>query len=72
VSYQNVLKLVLLEDFVVDIENCAAGIAEHMFDSFFSQATADNFRASEFLGRGFQNLRVKSVHDRVLSRCMAD
>jgi hypothetical protein len=40
-----VLELVLLEKFVVNIKNRAAGIAEHVFDLFLLQAPDYNFCA---------------------------
>jgi hypothetical protein len=45
---QNVAKLILLENLVVDIENCAAGIAEHMFDALFGKTAHDDLGASDF------------------------
>ena len=35
VPYQDVLDLLLLEDFVVDVEDGAAGIPEDVCDAFF-------------------------------------
>jgi len=43
---QHMLELVLLEKFVVNIENRAAGVAEYVFDFFLLQAPDYNFCAS--------------------------
>ena len=42
VSHQHVLELVLLEQLVVNIENCATRIAEDVLDAFFLQAADDD------------------------------
>ncbi len=47
VAHQNVLEFVLIEDGVVDIQDGAAGIAEHVFDAFLGQAAHDNFGAGD-------------------------
>src|SRR5690606_3997384 len=39
---------VLLEDFVVDIENRAAGVAEDVLDTLFAQAADHDFSAGDF------------------------
>jgi hypothetical protein len=49
-AYQQVLELVLLENGIVDIEHCAAGIAEHMFNALLGQAADDDVCAGKFLG----------------------
>jgi hypothetical protein len=45
---QNVLHLILLEEFVVDEQHRPAGIAETMLDLFFLQATHYNLCARQF------------------------
>jgi hypothetical protein len=55
VPYQDVLKFVLLEDFVVDIEYCAPGIAKYEVDTLFVQAANDDFRAGNFGGSDFSS-----------------
>ena len=47
VPHQDVLELVLLEDFVVDVEHRAARIAEDVLDAFFLQAADDDFCARQ-------------------------
>ena len=47
VTNQDVFELVLLEQFVVYIENRAAGIAEHIFDFFLLQAPDYDFCAGK-------------------------
>ena len=37
-AYQDVLDLVLLEQLVVDVQDCAAGVAENILDFFLLQA----------------------------------
>jgi hypothetical protein len=46
VTNEDMLELVLLEEFVVDIKHRAAGIAEYILDFLFLQASDYNFRAS--------------------------
>lgn len=48
VAHQDVLKLVLLENRVVDVEHRAAGIAENVFHALFGQAAHDDIGAIEF------------------------
>jgi hypothetical protein len=43
---QNMLELVLLEKFVINIKNRAAGVAEHILDLFLVQAPDYDFCAS--------------------------
>jgi hypothetical protein len=43
-AYQNVLDLVLLEQFIIDVQHRPAGIAENVFDLFFLQAPDYNLR----------------------------
>ena len=45
-AYQNVLKLVLLEDFVVDEEDRAARIPEDVLDSLILQTSNDDLGAA--------------------------
>jgi hypothetical protein len=47
VAHQDMADLVLLEQFVVNEQNGAAGIAEHIFDLFFLQAPDYNFRTGQ-------------------------
>jgi hypothetical protein len=42
---KDMLELVLLEQFVINIKDRAAGIAEHIFDFFLLQAPDYNFCA---------------------------
>jgi len=44
-AHQHVLEFVLLEDFVVNVENGPTGIAEHKFDPFLGQTTYDDLSA---------------------------
>ena len=50
VTNEYVFNLVLLEQFVVNVEYGAARIAEHMFDTFFLQATYNNFSTRQLHG----------------------
>jgi hypothetical protein len=58
VAHQDVLKLVLLENLVVNVQNRTAGIAENMLNAFFFKATHDDLRAvQDFVfgvGAGFR------------------
>ncbi len=45
VAHQDVTERVLLKDFVVDVEHCAAGVAEHVLDTLFTKATDNDFCA---------------------------
>jgi hypothetical protein len=54
VSNQDVLELVLLEDFVVDVEDGAAGISEDVLDALFLQAPYDDLGACDGRGPGFR------------------
>jgi hypothetical protein len=47
VTYENVLKLVLLEDLVVDVQDSASGIPEDVGDSFVLQTTYNDLGAGE-------------------------
>ena len=51
---EDVLEAVLLEDLVVDVEDCPAGIAEHVFDTLFGQTAHDDLRARDLLVRARQ------------------
>ncbi len=62
VAHEDVLEPVLLEDLVVDVEDRAAGIAEHVFDAFFGETADDDFRAGD----------VGVVHGCFLSRSTGD
>jgi hypothetical protein len=42
------LEFVLIENCVVNVEHCAARIAEHVFDALFSQTAHNDFRACYF------------------------
>jgi hypothetical protein len=46
VTNQDMLELVLLEQFVIYVENRPAGIAEYVFDLFLLQAPDYDFCAS--------------------------
>jgi hypothetical protein len=48
VANEDVLELVLIENCVVDVENCTAGIAEHVFDTLFGKTAHHYFRACDF------------------------
>jgi hypothetical protein len=48
VTNEYVLKPILLEDGVVNVENSAAGITEHMLDTLFGQTAHDNIGARDF------------------------
>ncbi len=48
VSHQNVLDLVLFEDFVVDVEHGPTGVAKKVLDLFFLEAFHQDFCACHF------------------------
>src|SRR5690606_31394692 len=48
VPHEDVLELVLLEDFVVDVEHRAAGVSEDVLDTFLGETAHDDFRACDF------------------------
>ncbi len=48
VTHQNVLNLVLLEEFVIDREHSATGITEDALDALIDQSLNDHFRAGHF------------------------
>ncbi|MCE1172918.1 hypothetical protein [Azovibrio restrictus] len=50
VAYQNMLYLILLEKFVIDVQDGTAGIPENMFHLFFLQAPDYNFCAGNHHG----------------------
>src|SRR5207244_1981454 len=50
---KDVLHLLLLEQFVVDVEHRAAGITEDVLDAFFLEAADHDFRAHELHGHAF-------------------
>jgi hypothetical protein len=58
---QHVLEFVLLENRVVNVENCAARLAEHMFDALFGETAHDDIGAGDFGG-----------HYKVLSRSIGN
>ena len=60
VAHQDMLELVLLENFVVDVQHRAAGIAENIFDAFFRQAAHDDFCARQF--------HVKALPDIIITK----
>jgi hypothetical protein len=47
VTYENVLKLVLLEDLVVDVQDGASGISEDVGDALILQTTYNDLGAGE-------------------------
>ena len=47
VAHQDVLERVLLEDFVVDVEDRAARIPEHVLDTLFFETPDDDFGAGD-------------------------
>ena len=53
VAYEDVLDLVLLEELVVDVEDCAARIPEDVLDAFFLEAADDDFGTRELHGKSF-------------------
>ncbi len=48
VAHQNMLEFAVAENGVVDVEHCATRVAEHMFNTFFGQATYDDFCTGDF------------------------
>jgi hypothetical protein len=46
VADQNVLDFVLLEQLIVEIQHCPAGIAENIFDPLLLKATHHDFSAA--------------------------
>jgi len=58
VANQDMLHFVLIEDGVVDVEYCAAGITEHMFDILFGQAAYKYFRAGKFVAHSWVPFKV--------------
>ena len=51
VAYQDVTNLLLLEKFVVNMQDCAARIAKEIFDLFFLETPDYNFRTRQDHGR---------------------
>jgi hypothetical protein len=47
-AHQHVTHLVLLEQFVVDIQNSAAGITEKIINLFFLETPDYNFRTGNY------------------------
>ena len=45
VTHEDVLKLVLFENLVVDVEHGAPGVPEDVLDTFFLQTADDDFGA---------------------------
>jgi hypothetical protein len=66
VTDQDMLDLILLEQFVVEVENRSAGIAENVFRLFFLQAPDYNFRTSHH-GHGYRSTK-KLLEKRVTLR----
>src|SRR5690625_7730291 len=48
VSHQNVLKIILIENSVVNVQHCAARVTEHMFYPLFGQTPYNDLCAIEF------------------------
>ncbi len=59
---EDVLEFVLLEDLVVDVEDCAPGIAEYVLDTFRGKAAHDDLCAGDF------HLVPFKVHWRLIGR----
>ncbi len=48
VTYQNVFETILLENGIVDVENCSAWVTENVLDAFLFQTFDNDFRAGIF------------------------
>jgi hypothetical protein len=72
--HENVLELVLLEDFVVDVENRAARVSEDVLDSLLLQAPNEDFGTCYRRGLGFRAIHfcADGLHLLILSRSTGD
>src|SRR5690606_14423499 len=68
VTNQDVLKAILLVDFVVDVQHGAARVAKDMFHAFVSQTAHEDFGAIEFHCDSFQTGAIHPGRRRCIER----